>query len=172
LKKTLIFGNSGAGKSTLAKKMSKSKNVAHLDLDSLAWLATSPPQRKPINDSAIEIVTFTTTHSSWVIEGCYSDLLELLMFTKIKDSNHYQLTNHADEIIFLDLPIATCITNAKNRPWEPHKYPSKLAQDDNLEMLIDWIKAYETRTDNFSRQSHRQIYDNFSGKKTLITKNN
>ena len=26
------------------------------------------------------------------------------------------------------------------RPWEPHKYPSKEAQDANLALLIGWIR--------------------------------
>lgn len=171
MQKIIIFGNSGAGKSTLAKKIAVDKNLAHLDLDSLAWLATSPPQRKAISDSAIEIETFTQKNSNWVIEGCYSDLLELLTINFEDNSLNSDVRASASEIIFLDLPIESCISNAKKRPWEPHKYSSKQAQDKNLAMLIDWIKAYETRTDTFSKQAHQEFYDAFKGKKTLIKKN-
>ena len=74
-------------------------------------------------------------------------------------------------MFFLDLPIETCIKNAIQRPWEPHKYSSKQAQDENLGMLIHWIKNYETRTDTFSKKSHQALYNSFVGKKIIIENN-
>lgn len=162
MQRIIIFGNSGSGKSTLAKKLASENQLAHLDLDTLAWLATTPPQRKSLVDSSKAINLFTQSHDNWVIEGCYSDLIELLI-------NHS--TSAANEIIYLDLPIDTCIENAGNRPWEPHKYASKQEQDANLSMLIDWIKAYETRTDSFSKNAHQKIFDAFAGKKRSIKNN-
>lgn len=158
LSKILIFGNSGSGKSTLAKKISQSSDLAHLDLDSLAWEATNPPQRKDIKESEKAIVNFIQLHESWVVEGCYTDLLELLI-------------EHTDEIIYLNLPVELCITNAKNRPWEPHKYISKEAQDANLTMLIEWISQYAVRQDTFSQQAHHKFYTEYTGKKSMITNN-
>lgn len=168
LQKILIFGNAAAGKSTLAKKIAAKQGLAHLDLDTLAWLATSPPQRKCLSDSATEIDTFTQQHENWVIEGCYSDLLELLINNNAVDHDNVNKKAFANEIIYLDITINTCITHAENRPWEAHKYPSKQAQDDNLAMLIDWIKAYDTRTDTFSKLAHQQLYTRFVGKKKTI----
>lgn len=158
MRKILIFGNSGSGKSTLAKALSKEKGLAHLDLDTLAWLATSPPQRAPINESDLAIQDFIAENESWVIEGCYTDLLECA-------------STHANEIVFMDLPIEACVANAKKRPWEPHKYESKAAQDANLNMLIDWIAGYSQRTDTFSEQAHRDFYDAFTDKKTRYASN-
>ena len=74
--KILIFGNSGSGKSTLAQHLCKTQGLAHLDLDTLAWKPTSPPERKPIDDSEEEIKTFISSNDKWVIEGCYTDLLK------------------------------------------------------------------------------------------------
>ena len=108
LSKILIFGNSGSGKSTLAKKISQTSGLGHLDLDSLAWQATNPPERKEIKESEKGILGFIQAHENWVIEGCYTDLLELL-------------SEKTDEIIYLNLPVELCIKNAKNRPWEPQK---------------------------------------------------
>lgn len=158
MSKIIIFGNSGAGKSTLAKKLSDEQQLAHLDLDTLAWLPTTPPQRKPINESAVEIRQFIANNNSWVIEGCYADLLDIA-------------ATSATEIIFLNLPTETCIENANKRPWEPHKYPSKEVQNANLSMLIEWLAQYDVRTDTFSRQAHQVFYDGFSGKKTMHTEN-
>lgn len=150
--KTLIFGNSGSGKSTLAQKLCAAKKSAHLDLDTLAWLPTSPPERAPLPQSLLTINRFIQANSSWVIEGCYTDLLELV-------------ATEATKIIFLDLSIADCIANAKKRPWEPHKYPSKQAQDANLLMLIEWIKQYKTRQDDFSYARHYAFFQQYSGNK-------
>ena len=158
MKKIIIFGNSGAGKSTLALKLSNKHSLAHLDLDTLAWLPGSPPARKPLLESQKAIDSFIQLHQNWVIEGCYTDLLELA-------------AGKANELIFLDLPIESCIENAKSRAWEPHKYESKQAQDENLAMLLNWIAEYTTRSDNFSRDSHLCFYEKFKAKKTRLTKN-
>lgn len=158
MSKILIFGNSGSGKSTLAKSLGKSQGLAHLDLDSLAWEATIPPVRKSLNVSKRKIDRFIKANDSWVIEGCYTDLLELA-------------ESHSSEILFMDLPIENCILNAKSRPWESHKYESKQAQDANLDMLIDWISQYTTRDDTFSFSAHQNFYRNYSGKKRIINSN-
>ncbi len=154
----LIFGNSGSGKSTLAKKIGTQTNAAHLDLDSIAWQATSPPTRKPIAESNMLINNFTNINDNWVVEGCYSDLLSLVM-------------DKAGEIIFLNLSVEDCIKNAKSRSWEPHKYESKEAQDSNLEMLIEWITQYPDREDCFSQKEHAKLFHSFSGKKQMQTTN-
>ncbi|MEX1033123.1 MAG: shikimate kinase [Cellvibrionaceae bacterium] len=158
MKRVLIFGNSGSGKSTLAAELCKTHNLAHLDLDTLAWLPSSPPQRAPLEASDEKIQAFIRESDGWVIEGCYTDLLELVQA-------------YATEVIFMNLPLALCVENAKNRPWEPHKYESKAAQDQNLDMLIDWISQYETREDVFSHAAHAIFYEQFSGKKSQYTAN-
>ena len=71
----------------------------------------------------------------------------------------------------MNLPIETCIANAKARPWEPHKYESKKAQDKNLEMLIGWISMYSERTDTFSAFAHNRLYKQYAGKKSMVTSN-
>lgn len=158
MKKIVIFGNSGSGKSTLAKALCHDEGLSHLDLDTLAWLPSTPPQRKPLAESTAQISQFINEHTGWVIEGCYSDLLEITLA-------------HATELIFMNLPVELCIENARNRPWEPHKYESKDAQDANLNMLIDWIDQYTVRTDTFSKASHTALYDGYTGEKRCVTTN-
>lgn len=154
--KILIFGNSSSGKSSLAKQLAAKANVALLDLDTIAWQAFSPeqvPQRATLADSAEKIAAFTKANASWLVEGCYSDLLELL-------------AEYAEEIIFMDLSVADCRENARNRPWEPHKYKSKQQQDDNLQMLLSWIGQYSDRSGSDSHAAHCRFYESFSGTKT------
>ncbi len=158
MRRVLIFGNSGSGKSTLAKKLCAAEHLSHLDLDTLAWDAAMPPARKALVDSTEEIMRFITSREGWVIEGCYGDLLEKPLL-------------YATEIVYLNLPIDACLSNARNRPWEPHKYSSKAAQDANLPMLSEWISQYYLRRDTFSQQTHQQLFDAFQGKKTMYIGN-
>ena len=153
----VLLGASGSGKTTLSRHLAQVHRLAHLDLDSLAWIPSSdPPQRAPLDESARRIHAFIAEHDGWIIEGCYTDLLEIA-------------ASSADEIIFLNLSIEACIDNARQRPWEPHKYESPQAQDANLDMLIDWISQYATRDDTFSYQCHQQFFEQFPRQKTMIS---
>lgn len=151
-RRILLFGNSGAGKSTLAIQLAAQHGLRHLDLDELAWQPSQPPERVPLDAAARQIRAFTAQFEQWVVEGCYADLLELLV-------------PEATELLFLDLPVATCQENAKRRPWEPHKYPSKEAQDANLEMLLAWIAAYPERDGALGRPAHERLFSSFGGTK-------
>lgn len=158
MKRIVIFGNSGSGKSTLAKHLSKTHQLPHLDLDTLAWQDIHPPTRKPISESLTTIQAFITQHPCWVIEGCYSDLIQPILAP-------------CNEIFFMDLPTQACIENAKSRPWEPHKYHSKEAQNANLDMLVEWIAQYDARNDTFSKTAHQSLFDQFRGTKHLYKEN-
>ncbi len=156
MKKIIIFGNSGSGKSTMAKRLSGEYSLAHLDLDTLAWQKdVSPPTRLDIGVSENIIKEFILTNESWVIEGCYGDLIELAI-------------PFCDKLIFLNPSTSHCVENAMKRPWEPHKYNSKKEQDDNLKFLIDWIREYSSRSDDLSLSAHQKIFNEFSGDKEMI----
>tara|TARA_R110000764_G_scaffold118565_1_gene206113 strand:+ start:495 stop:1079 length:585 start_codon:yes stop_codon:yes gene_type:complete len=154
----VIFGNSGSGKSTLAQRIGKEFNIGHLDLDTVAWLPTETPERAAIIDSMCSVNAFIDTQYNWVIEGCYGDLLENVL-------------GQASLLIFTDLPVGACIENARNRPWEPHKYSSEEAQNANLSMLVDWISQYYIRTDTFSYAAHNTLFNAYQGAKKRIYKN-
>ena len=158
MKKIVIFGNSGSGKTTLAKQLVETHQLSHFDLDSIAWRAGDPPQRAPVEESFALIDLFCEEQNGWVIEGCYADLIA-------------HVCDRANQLIFLNLSVEECIGNAKKRPWEPHKYQSKEAQDKNLSMLIQWISDYESRQDSFSKQAHLDLFENFEGKKTMRNSN-
>jgi len=66
----------------------------------------------PLDQSRSENEKFIYANESWVIEGCYTDLLEMAV-------------GESNEIIFMSLPVEDCRANAMRRPWEPHKYGSK-----------------------------------------------
>lgn len=153
--KIVIFGNSGSGKSTLARRLAKQFHLAHLDLDDVAWKEANPPLRYSVEESAACINSFMEKHDQWVIEGCYGSLIS-------------HATPYATEICFLNIGIEACLQNCKTRDWEPHKYKSKQAQDENLKLLLDWVSTYETRNDEFSKKEHQKIFEHFQGKKQEI----
>lgn len=148
----IIFGNSGAGKSTLAKALAERHALVHLDLDRIAWQATEPPTRAPLEQTATEIAAFTQAHASWVMEGCYADLLALA-------------AANCSLMIFLNPSVEACQAHCRARPWEAHKYASKAAQDENLSMLLEWVAQYRTRSDAFSLLRHRALFDQHRGRK-------
>lgn len=154
--RTVVIGNSGSGKSTLAAKLAEERGSVHLDLDTLAWEATDPPSRRALDVVGQQLDAFVAENERWVVEGCYADLAELMLV-------------HANELIFLDLPVEQCRRHARARPWEPHKYPSKAAQDANLEMLLDWIAAYPSREGVMGRPAHLALYENFAGTKRRVS---
>ncbi len=163
MNKVIIFGNSGSGKSTYAKHLKQTFKLEHLDLDTIAWqpydeTSTLPPQRMAIAKSESIIHKFISENNRWVIEGCYADLLQLV-------------SPLATNMIFMNLPISKCINNAINRPFEPHKYKSKEAQDANLAMLVEWIRNYENRDDTFSLSAHKALFEAFGGNKVVLTTN-
>ncbi len=156
MSRIVLLGNSGSGKSTLAARLERARGLAHLDLDSLAWEPEPPPRRRSVAESAGEIAGFMDANARWVIEGCYADLIETAL-------------PRCSLLLFLNPGVEACVANARLRPWEPHKYPSREAQDANLEMLVGWIREYATRADTFSLASHRAVFESFAGAKRELT---
>lgn len=154
MQRIIVFGNSGSGKTTLARSLASDSGLAHLDLDQLAWSA--PGVRRPLAESEAAIRSFIKGETDWVIEGCYADLLEIAL-------------PFCAELRFLNPGTEACIANCMARPWEPEKYPSKEAQDANLAFLLDWVREYDRRSDEYSLARHRELFDRFSGPKVEIT---
>lgn len=149
--RVVVFGNSGAGKSTLARSLAE-QGLAHLDLDTLAWQPTDPPQRTPLDQAGLAVRAFVDQHPDWVIEGCYADLIGLVV-------------DAATRLVFLDASVETCQAQARLRPWEPHKYDTAEAQNANLPMLLDWIAGYPTREGPLGRPAHLALFEAFEGDK-------
>jgi adenylate kinase family enzyme len=151
----VLIGNSGSGKTTLAGRLSSKHGLSHLDLDPLAWLPTKPPRRRPIAATREVVLSFVDSHGGWVIEGCYADLAAMVL-------------PHCTQLVFLNPGVEACVEHARARPWEPHKYPSKEAQDANLGMLLRWIRDYPARDDELSLGAHRALFDGYAGEKVEL----
>jgi adenylate kinase family enzyme len=148
--KVILLGNAGAGKSTLSKKLIAKHPAARLSLDEVAFQGGT--ERRLPQDSIEDVKRWIAGNESWIIEGCYSDIIEpLLAF--------------CDELIFLNPGVDACIAHCRSRPWEPEKFCSRQEQDENLDNLIEWVRSYEKRTDEYGLSRHRALYESFPGKK-------
>lgn len=152
--KTILLGNAGSGKSTLSKKLISMQPAARLSLDEVAFLDGS--LRRPLEDSIADVKRFIAAHQSWIIEGCYADIIEPIL-------------DECDELIFLNPGVAVCVAHCRARPWEPEKFRSKKEQDENLTNLIEWVAAYDTRSDEYGLSRHRALYQSFNGEKREFT---
>lgn len=150
--RVLVFGNSGSGKSTLARQLAQEHRLAHLDLDSIVWEPDTIAVQRPPDAITASLAAFLSEHDRWVIEGCYGELVEAA-------------SNHCTELVFLNPGLETCLEHNRRRPWEPHKYASKEAQDAMLENLQEWVAGYYERHDPWSYHAHRRIFDAFEGSK-------
>lgn len=152
--KSIIMGNSGSGKSTLAKTLSLQEACACLSLDEVAF--EEGARRMTVEASIAEVERFISQNSSWVIEGCYADIIEALLI-------------RCDQLIFLNPGTDICIAHCKARPWEPDKFASKALQDEHLPALLDWVRLYDTRPDEYGLAAHRRLYHGFRGRKSELT---
>lgn len=150
-----IMGNSGSGKTTLAKRLSQSGKISILDLDTIVWSEDVTPSRQPANLIQSKLEQFCQNQSNWIVEGCYGDLIEIVLQWK-------------PQLIFLNPGEAICLRNCRDRPWEPHKYNSLEAQNSYLEYLLEWVSDYYHRTDEMSYVYHRRLFESYSGWKWEI----
>ena len=151
-----ILGNSGSGKSMLAKRLAAAASVPVLDLDTIVWepkvIAVSRPEDRVLQD----LERFCTAGDHWIIEGCYAGL--------IRASLRWE-----PELVFLNPGAEVCLRNCRERPWEPHKYASKVEQDANLSLLLSWVSDYYLRDGSMSLRAHRELFDGYAGRKREVT---
>jgi adenylate kinase family enzyme len=150
-----ILGNSGSGKSTLANWLAQSADLAVLDLDSVAWEPDQPAVARSSTLAEADVAKFCTTHSRWVLEGCYGNLIEAAF-------------QFHPFLIFLNPGLESCTAHCLNRPWEPHKYRSKQEQDANLQFLLSWVAGYYTRNGPMSLGTHQAVFDKYPGRKVEL----
>lgn len=150
----IIIGNSGSGKTTLARRLAEEKGIPLLAMDDIAW--NPGPERKPLDETLNQVEAFTQTRPDWIIEGCYGDIAEALL-------------PRCDALYFLNPGVETCVARCLSRPWEPDKFATPQEQDEKLAFLVDWVKDYPTRQDEFGLAMHRRIFDSFNGEKHEYT---
>ena len=148
--KIILLGNAGTGKSTMARHLVEGADIPCLSLDEIAW--DEGPERKPLATSIALLMDFMGHHPQWIIEGCYSDLIEVAL-------------PYCTELRFLNPGMEISVQHCLMRPWEPEKFPTPEAQQAMLDYLIGWVREYETRSDEYGLTRHQALFDSFSGSK-------
>jgi adenylate kinase family enzyme len=149
-RRIIIYGNSGSGKSTMARRIMGEDDLPVLSLDDIAWGEIAV--REPLEKSIAAMRAFIDKHDEWIIEGCYGDLVDAAL-------------EYCSELVFINPGVDRCVEHCQSRPWEADKYPTQAEQDKHLAFLIDWVKQYDTRDDEFGLARHRAIFDGFEGLK-------
>ena len=152
--RVVLLGNAGAGKSTMARRLIGESGIPRLSLDEIAW--REGPERRPLAASLEDLNRFIEANDRWVIEGCYSDLVEASL-------------PFCTELRFLNPGVEACVEHCLRRPWEPEKFPTPEAQRAMLDTLIAWVREYETRDDEYGLRRHRRLFDRFTGPKKEYT---
>ena len=152
----VVFGNAGSGKSTYAAHLASLQGLAHLDLDVLVWELGQIAVPRP--DASVEgdLRRFTDDNTRWVIEGCYTEWVELA-------------SRRCTELVFLNPGESVCLAHCRARPWEPHKYASPAEQNRMLDFLLGWVREYYTRDESCSLMRHVQLFRAFTGTKRELT---
>ena len=149
------MGNAGSGKSTLARRLAARHGCRVLDLDTVAWEADAPTVLRDAARAGAEVADFCRNTRDWVVEGCYAALIR-------------QTLQHQPILLFLDPGAEACVAHCRERPWEPHKFASREAQDAALPFLLDWVRAYDTRDDDMSRGAHEGLFAAYAGPKRRL----
>jgi adenylate kinase family enzyme len=150
--RVLVFGNSGSGKTTYAKAVARQHALAHLDLDSIVWEPAQIAVQRPADDIMASLQEFLAAHDTWVIEGCYGELVAAAALC---------CTN----LVFLNPGLESCLANNRRRPWEPNKYASPDQQNAMLATLQAWVADYYTRGGPWSYSAHRSLFETHTGAK-------
>jgi hypothetical protein len=74
--RVVIIGNSGSGKSTLALHLASSHCLPMLDLDTVAWEPDKIAAPRTQEAATADMKAFCEANRDWVIEGCYTDLVQ------------------------------------------------------------------------------------------------
>lgn len=155
MRRVLILGNSGSGKTTLAAQLAAASGAPVLDLDTLVWVPGRIAEMRPPEDVRRDLREFCARRDSWIIEGCYGDLAEVVLDGRA-------------ELIFLHPGEEACVEHCRRRSWEPHKYASQQEQDERLGFLLGWVRDYYHRDGPMSLRGHQGIYDRYAGPKRQL----
>jgi adenylate kinase family enzyme len=151
-----ILGNSGSGKSTLAKRLAAKHGLPVLDLDTIYWEPAHVTTERPAAAREADLDRFLAASEGWIVEGCYADLIGRSLRLR-------------PTLLFLNLPVSTCLDHARLRPHEPHKFATAEEQDRLLEPLLHWIADYPRRDGTLSYAAHRALFDGYAGPRREFT---
>jgi adenylate kinase family enzyme len=104
VKRVNVRGPSASGKTTTSRRLSEKLGVPHIELDALYWganweEATDDEFRRRV------ATALASAPDGWVVDGSYDGKLRGFVL------------QHADTLVFLDLPLRVCLRRMWRRTW-------------------------------------------------------
>lgn len=122
MKEVMVIGvSAGVGKSTFARKLGEKLHIDVYHLDRLYWL---PNWQESSEERFIFLQQDITRQPNWIIEGNYTSTFAIR-------------TTAADTIIYLELPLSTCLYLILKRRIQFHKKSRPDMAEGCIEK-IDW----------------------------------
>ncbi len=151
--KITIFGNCGSGKSTLAKRISQKFAIPDIELDRFWFEAGGHTITKDDTEGRERVRTIIkarvedfVTKDSWVSDGWYSRVQPLI-------------TERADYIIFLDLPLWRRLANHFGRIFNDDRHP-ELNRLDDLKFVWEIVRRTFThgyQMKQFAKENSQKV---------------
>lgn len=146
VRRIVIVGASGCGKTTLGKQLSEILNLPLCDLDELSWLPGWALRDRKEERADVERVT---QQEKWIVVGNYS---------RHRDITWYR----ADLIIWLDLPLYTCLWRGLRRALENILYKTPICNGNydsftrpfswDNRSIVHWIwTTHSTKRERYQR---------------------
>ena len=101
MQRVSVVGSSGSGKTTFARRLAARLGVPHIELDALHW---EPGWQHAEPAVFRERVDRATVAPGWVCDGNYADVRPIVL-------------ERADTVVWLDLPLATCLVRIVRRTF-------------------------------------------------------
>jgi adenylate kinase family enzyme len=99
MRRVAVVGNSGSGKTRLAAQLAGRLGVPHVDLDAIYW----GPNWSHLDLETLQTrVRDVTAGDAWVCDGNYVTVRAIVL-------------ERADTVIWLDLPLRTCLVRTLRR---------------------------------------------------------
>lgn len=139
----------------MAERLVREHGIPALDLDTVAWERGQIAVARDWQAARADVRRFCGRSGGWVVEGCYAGLIEATL-------------SFRPELLFLDPGLEACLAHCRERPWEPHKYPSKSEQDARLPFLLEWVADYYRREGDLSWRRHCELFEAYTGPKRWL----
>lgn len=122
MKRIMVIGvSSGVGKSTFARRLGEALNINVYHLDAYYWEPNwVEATLEKFSNAQKEIVA----HEQWIIDGNYSSTFEIR-------------TEHADTIIYLELPLYVCLVRVVQR-WLLNIGRTRIDIGEGCKEKLDW----------------------------------
>jgi adenylate kinase family enzyme len=123
IQRIMVIGvSAGVGKSTFARRLGEALNIIVHHLDSHYWkpdwVEASPEEFVKAQEEIVE------NNKTWIIEGNYTGTFDIRI-------------NHADTIIYLELPLYVCLYRVVKR-WLTNIGKTRPDMGEGCEEKLDW----------------------------------